>query len=292
VPFIRVSRDKRGYDNLIVKHDYRPFGPGPQRTRVLYLFRSPTHLKVGRTMLDSEVREALEHTHPDLTFDWDAFQRDQAAAARLERGDRGPAERGHRQWTGARPARQAPDRPSRPAPDRSAPLPAPPAPLPPDDSVLGRTLGAGQAAVLRQRYQEVLVRVSRRAPTPEERDRLTSELVRLNPDDWSDEAAIRAGVSTAPSEWARIASALPSRRRGRRGGRDRERFGGGGHAAPEASGIMAEGEAPDEEGDTGGAGESNDTHDSRGGGDASGSADGAPAGAPDPGADPGVSGGD
>src|SRR5256885_294475 len=49
-------------------HAPRP-GQGPARAKVLYFFRSPSNLKVGRTALDPEVVEALEHTHPDLTFD-------------------------------------------------------------------------------------------------------------------------------------------------------------------------------------------------------------------------------
>src|SRR5580693_2049648 len=50
-------------------HAYRP-GQGPQRARVLYLFRTPAHVKIGRRALEPEVMEALEHTHPDLSFDW------------------------------------------------------------------------------------------------------------------------------------------------------------------------------------------------------------------------------
>ena len=38
---------------------------GAGRARVLYLFRSPSNVKVGRQALDGEVTEALEHTHPD-----------------------------------------------------------------------------------------------------------------------------------------------------------------------------------------------------------------------------------
>ncbi len=68
MPFIRYTRDKRGYEVTFVMHAYRsPQGTG--RTRVLYLFRSPAHLQGGRQALDDEARDGLEHTHPDLTFD-------------------------------------------------------------------------------------------------------------------------------------------------------------------------------------------------------------------------------
>ena len=72
VPFIRRTRDKRGYENTYVMHAYRP-AQGPHRTRILYVFRSPAGSRIGRDPLDGEVQEALEHTHPDLTFDWQAL---------------------------------------------------------------------------------------------------------------------------------------------------------------------------------------------------------------------------
>jgi hypothetical protein len=52
LPFIRYTRDKRGYESTTVLHQYRP-QQGPQRTRVLYVFRSPASLKMGRKALDA-----------------------------------------------------------------------------------------------------------------------------------------------------------------------------------------------------------------------------------------------
>jgi hypothetical protein len=220
LPFIRCNRDKRGYESTYVMHVYRP-GQGTSRTRVLYLFRSPAHLKVGRQSLDPEVMEALEHTHPDLSFDWTGLvsERDR------ERGN----DRGDRQDRYDRPEREGRDRrdrqgprsspPPRPAP--AAPPPAAPVVVPEDDSLLGRTLGAERAARLRARYAEVLQRVQRRARTPEDLDRLRARAERLNPEGWADEAAIRSESQAAETEWNGIMAELPSRRRGRRGGRNR-----------------------------------------------------------------------
>jgi hypothetical protein len=98
----------------------------------------------------------------------------------------------------------------------------PPAPAVIDDeSVLGKTLGSREAARLRGRFNDLLQRISRRARTPEDRARLTERLSRLNPDDWADEAAVRAGAASVEQEWDAIAGELPQRRRGRRGGRMR-----------------------------------------------------------------------
>ena len=216
MPFIRHSRDKRGFESTYVLHAYRPAQHGPHRTRVLYVFRTPSNMRVGRKPLDSEVMEALEHTHPDLTFDWSVLQRDTMLAHAEFREapsyrDRQRSGRSSMRPTPAAPAPQAP----RPAP--------PPQPVPAvieleDHTVLGEVLGAVEAARLRARYEEVLQRVSRRARSPEDRDRLTERVRRLNPDDWVDEAAIRDAAPRAETEWASVLGELPARRRGRRGG--------------------------------------------------------------------------
>jgi len=204
VPFIRQTRDKRGFEHTYVMHTYHPGSSGSARPRVLYVFRSPANLRVGRQALDAEVMEALEHTHPDLSFDWGAIAREVAPPPRPEP----PQDRHVR-----RPAPRAPERPPSRPPDPPAPSVAA------DDSLLGRTLGASTAARLRQRYRELTERVGRRARTPEERDRLLERLGRLNPEDWSDEATVRGQAASVDAAWNSIAAELPSRRRGRRGGR-------------------------------------------------------------------------
>ncbi|MCC7007482.1 MAG: hypothetical protein IT184_01560 [Acidobacteria bacterium] len=197
MPSIRYARDKRGYETTCVVHQYRGSG-GPGPTRVLYLFRTPAHVTVGRRPLDDESRVALEHTHPDISFDWQGLSRDVASS-------REPAPRVWRE-RGPRAARAEPPRP-RPSDDTST---------------LGRALGAERAARLRGRYAELRDRVERRARTPEERQELIARLARLNPDDWPDERAAAAAAATIDADWDAILAALPQRRRGRRGGRRRE----------------------------------------------------------------------
>jgi len=202
VPSIRYTRDKRGYETVAVVHGYRT-NQGQTQTRVLYLFHSPSHVLVGRRPLDDEAREALEHTHPDLRFDWHALSGEMAQPSRQEPSSH-RSHRESRSQQGGRPA-------------------APPAPVivVDDQTVLGRTLGAKEAARLRTRYTELLQRIARRSRGPEERDQLTERAQRLNPDDWADAMAVRAGVSTVDAEWDAIGGELPQRRRGRRGGRRR-----------------------------------------------------------------------
>jgi hypothetical protein len=225
VPFIRYARDKRGYESTFVMLAYRGTNGAP-RTRVLYVFRSPSNLKVGRRAIEPEVREALEHTHPDLSFDWDGLLHE-PAMPRFE-------------------SRERPQRSERHDRSRGRPAPEPPvAPVIEDESLLGRTLGAREAARLRRRYSDLLQRIARRARTPEDRDRLTERLARLNPDEWPDETTVRAAAASVETEWDGLDAELPQRRRGRRGGRFREGQNGpadaqqGAPAAADASGIIS-----------------------------------------------------
>lgn len=238
MPFIRYTRDKRGYETTFVMHGYRP-AQGPQRTRVLYLFRSPSYVRMGRRPLDEEAREALEHTHPDVNFDWNVLGR---VPEPVESDDRdGPRQRrGRGQVRAQRPARAAPS-----AVD--------------DQSLLGRTLGSETAAGFRSRYSQLLERIIRRARTPEERDRLTEAAQRLNPDDWPDAEAVRAHAETIEQEWDAVAAELPSRRRGRRGGRRREA--GGTEAESGAGEPDSTPGGPDPSGIMGGEGDLDEPHD-------------------------------
>jgi hypothetical protein len=206
---------------------------GPPKSRVLYLFRSPSHIKVGREALDEEAREALEHTHPDLSFDWIALGRERDAMRAHQMRDRDSDRDRHRPSQG-RP-QQAPDRPRQPVKVVIE-----------DHSTLGRTVGAERAAALRTQYAELVQRIHRRSRTPEERDRLLDLAHRLNPDDWIDAASIPALAGSFEADRQAILAEVPGRRRGRRGGRRGDR-------PAEGSAIMAT--ASDEPNEVEGEGE-------------------------------------
>jgi hypothetical protein len=67
--FLRFTRDKRGYEHfqLVQPATNRR---GTTRPRILYWFRSPPNVKVGREPFDATVRIALEKKNPDVEFDW------------------------------------------------------------------------------------------------------------------------------------------------------------------------------------------------------------------------------
>ena len=60
MPYLKFSRDKRGYESFFLL----------EHQRVLFWFRTPPNVKVGREPFSDEVRRMVEAQNPDLTFDW------------------------------------------------------------------------------------------------------------------------------------------------------------------------------------------------------------------------------
>jgi hypothetical protein len=63
VPFLKFSRDKRGYENYYLFE-------GKGRPRLLFWFRTPPQVKVGRAPFSDDVRKMVESQNPGVTFDW------------------------------------------------------------------------------------------------------------------------------------------------------------------------------------------------------------------------------
>lgn len=65
---LRFSRDRRGYEHfyLIQPSHHREKGPA----RILYWFRSPPGIKVGRSPFDEELQRRIEAQNPGVLFDW------------------------------------------------------------------------------------------------------------------------------------------------------------------------------------------------------------------------------
>jgi hypothetical protein len=71
VPFVKFARDKRGYEYIYLVHDSTR--GSRSRSIVLYWYRTPPGVKVGRPPFDAEVRQRLEAQNPDIKFDWRAI---------------------------------------------------------------------------------------------------------------------------------------------------------------------------------------------------------------------------
>ena len=71
VPFVRFSRDRRGYEHVYLIHIHSSGRRGqPSRAQMLYWFRTPPGIKVGRRPFDPDMQRALEAQNPGLAFDW------------------------------------------------------------------------------------------------------------------------------------------------------------------------------------------------------------------------------
>jgi hypothetical protein len=118
LPFLRFSRDKRGYETTALVHAFRG-RHGRTRQKLLYWFRTPPSVKVGRPALDEEAIRWIEEHNPDIDFDWPKILESTPPAAPPE--DDGKGRRTRREKTdrrgrgGERPAQPRQTQPPAPA---------------------------------------------------------------------------------------------------------------------------------------------------------------------------------
>ena len=79
MPTLRFTRDKRGYETTSLVHAGRR--NGRSRQRILYWFRTPPGVKVGRPALDEDAIRWIEDHNPDIEFDWPKILEAQPPAA-------------------------------------------------------------------------------------------------------------------------------------------------------------------------------------------------------------------
>lgn len=266
MPFLRFTRDKRGYETTSLVHAGRRGGRA--RQRILYWFRTPPGVKVGRPALDEEAIRWIEEHNPDIEFDWPKILEAQPPAAPP------PEDLRNRRGRRDRPERR---RQPRPAPAQPAPEAAPPdiqldrtameemadvesealaeplteealveafeqlthpeteEHLEPPAMPAEQTIGAEHLTRLRARFAELQARITERGGDAERIEALRTQAESLNPDTWVTEDEVRQGIESFEPRIRdlRAALGLRRRRRSRRGGR-RRRTGGGGEGAPPA----------------------------------------------------------
>jgi hypothetical protein len=228
VPFLRFSRDRRGYESTFLLHTGRKRSER-DRPALLYWFRTPPHVKVGRAAFDEDAIRCLEDQHPDLEFDWPRILEarpvvselpDPGAPVRRERREdsRGSGQRLLEPLV----APAALDLDSVSAAEAIEEIEAaerlePPHPLS-DPSVAERLLGAEQLARLRGQHAAVLARINTRITDPARLEALRAQAEPLNPDGWVTETDVRDGLARPDRLSADILRQLGRRRRRRRGG--------------------------------------------------------------------------
>ena len=211
MPFLRVIRDKRGYETTYLMHWYRD--GNRQRTRILYAFRTPGGVRVGRDPLEPAVLREIEAQHPDIAFEWKVIRDNQQIIEpaieqrrRRPKANDGAVAAAPPAPPAAAAAAGSPP-PGREAADRPKPVPSTIAGATPDE----------QVAFLTEWYGAIRERIDKRIADAARRVTLHALAERLNPVAWTDADQITAGLQQAGEALERLARVFARRRRrGRR----------------------------------------------------------------------------
>lgn len=203
MPFLRVIRDRRGFETTYLMDWYRE--GSRQRSRILYVFRTPSGVRVGRTPLEPEVRRDIQDHYPDLVFDWKAVLDtrqviDAAPDPRKPQPRRRATEEDQAVAADSEDSANPPDPANRTA---RAPIPS---------SVEGST-PEERIAFLTHWYPIARERVEQRITDSAAREMLIALAERLNPEGWTSSDDIEAGVSQASDALEQLARVLTRRRR-------------------------------------------------------------------------------
>jgi hypothetical protein len=219
---------------------------GKPRSRILYWFRTPPGVRVGRAALDEDAIRLIEELNPFIQFDWARILKGQGAPPsepRVPHDTRRqrppardvPAERDERlerpieeSGTEPEPAREA---------DVQSQLDEESGIAPADEAIGGfeeavedlrseptpahERLGAEGVQRLRARYAELLARISERVADPARRDELRARAESLNPDSWVTREEVAQGLEQYEPLLASFREVLGRRRRRKRRGNRR-----------------------------------------------------------------------
>ena len=206
MPFLRIIRDKRGYETTYLMHWYRE--GNKQRSRILYVFRSPGGVRVGRDALEPDVIRELEAQYPDIDFDWKSVvDNQQVVEPHPEQRRLRKRRRTEEEQQGSSPAAPAAAAP------QSSPQAAPAPPRPPIPSTIEGSTPDEQIAFLTTWYPLVRDRVPRRTSDPARQEALLALAERLNPAMWSDADQITVGLQQAAEALERLSRVFSNRRR-------------------------------------------------------------------------------
>jgi hypothetical protein len=194
VPFLRVLRDKRGYETTYLVHWFRD--GNRQRSRIIYVFRTPPGVRVGREVLDPDVVREIEQSHPGIEFDWRALLEHRQV---IEHAGEPRRQRGKKKGT---PAAAVPE---------TVPSPPPPR-VPVPEQIEGDTRDL-QLAFLARWYPELRDRVPQRTQDPIRRQTLMALVERLNAAGWETDEQVAAGLQSAAEALQRLARVFSKRRR-------------------------------------------------------------------------------
>src|SRR5688572_15110607 len=173
-----------------------------QRSRILYVFRTPGGVRVGRNALEPEVLRQIESEYPDIAFDWNIVRENQQVIE-----------------SSVEPRRRRPKREDAPAAvsEPAAASPAPAAAAPPRPPAIPSTIQGTtpdeQIAFLNELYPVLRERIPQRTTDAARQEALLALAERLNPATWTDADQITAGLQEAAQALERLSHVFAKRRR-------------------------------------------------------------------------------
>jgi hypothetical protein len=208
VPFLRVIRDKRGYETTYLMHLYRD--GARQRSKILYVFRTPGGVRVGRDPLEPDVLRQIESQYPDIQFNWATVRESQQL---IETSAEPRRRRPRREEEGPPVVTPPPVAPVAPSAAQASP-PPPHLALP---SVIEGETPDERIAFLSHWHPIIRERIPHRTSDPSRQEALNALADRLNPANWTDADEITAGLQQAAEALERLSHVFAKRRRrGRR----------------------------------------------------------------------------
>jgi hypothetical protein len=215
---------------------------------VLYWFRTPAGVRVGRAPLDEDAIRLIEEHHPHIRFDWPQILKGEEEVGFVAREpERRPTGNERRAPEAGRPAvavepraaQLEPETAPPPVGESEPPIEPPFEPLNPAHA----QLGSEGLARLRARYADVMAGISKRITDPERQEQLKTAADRLNPDTWVTDDEVRRGLEEYETVFESLRGVIGRRRR-RRKSRS-----GQGNRPHEAAGSSAPGNSPEQAGE-------------------------------------------
>lgn len=242
MPFLRLTRDRRGFENTFLMHADRP----GEKARLLYWYRTAPGITLGRAPLDEDAIRTIEDAHPDIDFDWPAILALSEVMTPEDEAPARPAQREQRQQG----RRQKPPRDSRPPsrdPQAEAPAdddldsprgeesveetpaveseaalapshagtqaPSHPRTLAPShprtfapSGLVDQLAGREIASRLRSRYDEIVSRIQ--DADAASRESLLKRAEAMDPDRWDTPEAVLQGVTNADALFEQLRAAI------------------------------------------------------------------------------------
>ena len=200
MPHLRLTADRRGYENTFLLHSSTP----GERAKVIYWYRTAPGLRLGRPALDDGAMRTLEEQYPDIDFDW-SYILDMASMTPVEvEGPVPVRKRKPRRDDDDSDEAAEPGAAARPSPPSSPVAVADPpgAAFPAADTragefdLLGELMGRGIATSLRANHRDLLAELEASPAASVLKVAWRDRLAAIDPDGWTSPDDVLAGMAS------------------------------------------------------------------------------------------------